>query len=669
MRVSNRLYTAVDVAKSGTRNMSSAFNGPSSTSPFTLSLIATPDWRNAYVTWQWAWQIHVYTIATIFYILSLFCLLSLLRGRKRLRKKKPLGLILGFLFLTGAFRGTYFVLDPYGSQRLLPIVVRQLLFDSIYPCLTTCYSVIQMMILKITKVDVGPTKIANKRFLVGVTSLYFASLTAVEITVGIRPYFRLLLLVPHGFFITWSMYLCVTFIYNGFKLMHYVAEIKKARKELSSYSLAKRSCSNENFMTRSVTIQRLNKPQIRITDEDNQTYSIVSDDESTISDLNEMSVFQPNTINSDLKKIASKVGHMIDQTMLIRSQSTDVHFLMDDSNGTETTAIETPAQEMCELRHCDTVDIEQIVTSDAASMSGSVNCGGGNRERDDERCGMVNILCPQLLQQQHSQSKQYHQLHQLNHIHHQQPNIYSKPPNHLSHHNHDSNHSSHQQSFKHINCEDSLDDETEFKGCANTFRAGWCSISALLHRTPSTDITEGDESFLVDNGYMADTEVPSSNSESKKYKHCRRKCSADQSDPRDADSVETPLPLGTTWHPQLLASSPSTLSLHRIRQSRMLHRVMHLTYFTTFLLIVACLFQLYALFGIYGLFSRISNPDPWPWLIFQSFYRLTEFGMGTCMAGAVHLIISHKIRTSTNRKGRYKLFESIEDIWKRKSLM
>lgn len=43
--------------------------------------------------------------------------------------------------------------------------------------------------------------------------------------------------------------------------------------------------------------------------------------------------------------------------------------------------------------------------------------------------------------------------------------------------------------------------------------------------------------------------------------------------------------------------------------------------------------------------------------------------MGTCMAGAVHLIISHKIRTSTNRKGRYKLFESIEDIWKRKSLM
>ena len=631
MRVSGPQFTAVNVAKSGTTNMSSAFNSPSSTSPFTSALIATPDWRNAYVTWQWAWQMHVYTIATIFYILSLFCLLSLFRGRKRLRKKKPFGLILGFLFITGAFRGTYFVLDPYGSQRLLPIVARQLLFDTIYPCLTTCYSVVQMMILKITKVDVGPTKIANKHFLVSVTGLYFASLTAVEITVGIRPDLRLLLLVPHGFFITWSMYLCVTFIYNGFKLMHYVAEIKKARKELSSYSLAKRSCSNENFMTRSQTIQRLNKPQIRITDEDNQTYSIVSDDESTVSDLNEMAVFQPNTLNCDLKKIAGKVGHMIDQTMLIRSQSTDVHFLMDDSNeGAETTTAETPTQEMCELQQCNPVDIEQVVTSDAVSMSGS--CGrAGNRERDDERCGVVNILCPQLLQQQHrmqqqqSQRQQYHQLHQLNHLQYHKSDLYNKPSyhsNHSNHHNHNSNHSSHQSSLKHhLSYEDSIDDETEFRGCANTFRAGWCSISALLHRAPSTDNTEGDESFLVDNGYMADTEVPSSNGESKKHKHNRRKCSADQSEPRDADSVETPLPLGTTWHPQLLASSPSTLSLHRIRQSRMLHRVMHLTYFTTFLLIVACLFQLYALFGIYGLFSRISNPDPWPWLIFQTFYR------------------------------------------------
>ncbi|XP_014781869.1 uncharacterized protein LOC106877476 [Octopus bimaculoides] len=547
----------------------------------TIPLIATPDWRNVSDIWWWSWNVHVYTVALLFYLLSTFCILSLFRGRKRL-KKKTFGVTLSILFAIGIFRGSYFVLDPYGSNNLLPVVFRQLLFDITYPCLTTSYSLVQIMILRITKVDVGPTRIVNKQFFLFVTTFYFVCLTVVDISTGIHHDLRLLLLLPNAFFIIWSIYLSVTFIYNGFKLTHYVAEIKKARKELSSYSLAKRSCSQENMLSRSATTQRLTKPQIRITDEDNQTYSIVSEDESTMSDLNELAIFSPAT-NKELKTMSAKVGSLLDSRLLLKAQTADFQLLAEDSVATETTLADSTCQELNDAKNGDFVNLQYLM---------------------NENCSML--------------------------------------------HNSD------------LYLEETLD-ETEFKERRNSVRSNWCNISAILpHTTTSTDITDCDESYLVDNGYMADTEVPTSCPRSKKHKN-KRKCSVDPSESRDADSLETPLSIATSWHPKLMVSSPSTLSLHRIRQSRMLHRVMRLTYNTTFLLIVACLFQLYSLFGIYGLFSRIANPDPWPWLVFQTFYRFTELGMSLSMTTAVYLIVSYKCRTSANRKPRYRVFQSVEN--------
>ncbi|CAI9741549.1 Hypothetical predicted protein [Octopus vulgaris] len=546
----------------------------------TIPLIATPDWRNVSDIWWWSWNVHVYTVALLFYLLSTFCVLSLFRGRKRL-KKKTFGVTLSILFAIGIFRGSYFVLDPYGSNNLLPVVFRQLLFDITYPCLTTSYSLVQIMILRITKVDVGPTRIVNKQFFLFVTTFYFVCLTVVDICTGIHHDLRLLLLLPNAFFIIWSIYLSITFIYNGFKLTHYVAEIKKARKELSSYSLAKRSCSQENMLSRSATTQRLTKPQIRITDEDNQTYSIVSEDESTMSDLNELAIFSPAT-NKELKTMSAKVGSLLDSSLLLKAQTADFQLLAEDSVATETTLADSTCQELNDAKNGDFVNLQYLM---------------------NENCSML--------------------------------------------HNSD------------LYLEETLD-ETEFKERKNSVRSNWCNISAILPNTTSTDITDCDESYLVDNGYMADTEVPTSCPRSKKHKN-KRKCSVDPSESRDADSLETPLSIATSWHPKLMVSSPSTLSLHRIRQSRMLHRVMRLTYNTTFLLIVACLFQLYSLFGIYGLFSRIANPDPWPWLVFQTFYRFTELGMSLSMTTAVYLIVSYKCRTSANRKPRYRVFQSVEN--------
>ncbi|GAB1602200.1 uncharacterized protein LOC115224675, partial [Argonauta hians] len=547
-----------------------------------VPLVVTPDWQNVSNTWTWSWNIHIYTIALLFYLLSAFCILSLFCGRRRL-KKKTFGITLAILFVVGIFRGSYFVLDPYGSKNLLPVILRQLLFDITYPCLTTTYSLVQIMILRITKVDVGPTRIVNKQFFLCVTTFYFGCLTTVDVFIGIYRELRLLLLLPNAFFIVWSIYLSITFIYNGFKLTHYVAEIKKARKELSSYSLAKRSCSQENILSRSATAQRLTKPQIRITDEDNQTYSIVSEDESSVSEVNELAIFSPAT-RKDLKTITAKVGSLLDSRLLLKAQTADFQLLTEESIATEATLADSTSIELNDTKNGDFVNLQYLI---------------------NENCSML------------------------------------------------------QDRDRYL--EDTLD-ETEFKEQRNSVGSSWCNISSILPHTAtsSTDLTDCDESYLVDNGYMADTEVPTSYNQSKKHKN-KRKCSVDPSESRDADSLELPVPITTSWHSKLMVSNPSTLSLHRIRQSRMLHRVMRLTYTTTFLLIVACLFQLYSLFGTYGLFSRIANPDPWPWLFFQTFYRFTEIGMSWSMAVAVYLIVSYKCRTSANRKLRYKVLDSIEN--------
>lgn len=64
-------------------------------------------------------------------------------------------------------------------------------------------------------------------------------------------------------------------------------------------------------------------------------------------------------------------------------------------------------------------------------------------------------------------------------------------------------------------------------------------------------------------------------------------------------------------------------------------KVAKITLATSILGFACCGLQLYSLFGVYSLYSKVVNPAPWPWWIFQTCFRLVEFCMACTIAYSV----------------------------------
>ena len=64
-------------------------------------------------------------------------------------------------------------------------------------------------------------------------------------------------------------------------------------------------------------------------------------------------------------------------------------------------------------------------------------------------------------------------------------------------------------------------------------------------------------------------------------------------------------------------------------------KVAKITLGTSLLGIAVCGLNLYSMVGVYGLYSKVVHPSPWPWLAFQSSFRLVELTMAGTIAYSV----------------------------------
>ena len=61
-------------------------------------------------------------------------------------------------------------------------------------------------------------------------------------------------------------------------------------------------------------------------------------------------------------------------------------------------------------------------------------------------------------------------------------------------------------------------------------------------------------------------------------------------------------------------------------------RITRITMYSAILGIACVILNTYSLFGIYGVLAPPHFPQPWPWLMYQSIFRLVELGMAFIMA-------------------------------------
>ena len=189
-----------------------------------------PDWPVARKIWGLAWEMHWIGFGVLFGFLAIHTLvaLALAKHRKGFGRKPLFIVINSLLLILGVTRAVYLLLDPYESRENGvedPKWMTLLLFGIAYPCLTSAFCLIHLAFLEVTKLQIGPSKLQDVRFLSGVIAIHFVVVFTAETTTSIKPELDALLIVCQSFFILWGLLLSGSFIYSGCKVINRVENV------------------------------------------------------------------------------------------------------------------------------------------------------------------------------------------------------------------------------------------------------------------------------------------------------------------------------------------------------------------------------------------------------------------------------------------------------------
>ncbi|XP_068680609.1 proline-rich transmembrane protein 4-like [Montipora capricornis] len=214
-----------------------------------------PDWPVAKKVWGLAWGMHWIGFGILFGLLAVhsFFALVYVNSRKGFCRKPLFVAINLLLFVLGATRAVYLLLDPYESRQngvKDPTWMTLLLFGIAYPCLTSSFCFIHLAFLEVANLKIGPSRLQNGKFISAIIAVHFIIVFTAESISSIKPELRALLIVCQSFFILWGLLLSGSFIYSGCKVIKYVASVQQ---QLSTFE------KNENLRNKSREKSRISK--------------------------------------------------------------------------------------------------------------------------------------------------------------------------------------------------------------------------------------------------------------------------------------------------------------------------------------------------------------------------------------------------------------------------
>lgn len=219
-----------------------------------------PDWVAARNQWTWSWPLHTYGFACLFFLLSFYSFLSLLNLRTvRLHARPFLSSINLALCLLGIARASYLFIDPYQANELMPPALSKAFSETAYPCVVAAFSLILLALLQITRFQVRIVFFQNAKCLSVFIVLHFATTIIIGIGSVLHDDMKYLFLVIQTIFLLWGIFICALYIYAGFRMLTVVRMMQRLRK-------------------RGNTVKNgVKTPKIKITDENDRTYSLNSE--------------------------------------------------------------------------------------------------------------------------------------------------------------------------------------------------------------------------------------------------------------------------------------------------------------------------------------------------------------------------------------------------------
>ncbi|XP_022241230.1 uncharacterized protein LOC111085696 isoform X2 [Limulus polyphemus] len=253
-------------------------------------LQVVPEWSQVSEHFQWSWQLHVYGLACLFLVLTCVAFFAILSLRAQLLARPNLSTLNVFLCLLGASRALGLFIDPYGSKEIMPEVITYILWDLAFPSLLSAFSLLHLAFQQVTQVKLVPSRLGNEMCVSVVITSHFCLVISSDILWTLQNSLRMVWLVTQALFTAWGVYLCTVFFCKCLILLRSLAKLPTvflSRADSTSYDnkgvislgkLTKQGDSSSNGgLTTSCPKSTRFTPKIRITDENEQTFSYVSD--------------------------------------------------------------------------------------------------------------------------------------------------------------------------------------------------------------------------------------------------------------------------------------------------------------------------------------------------------------------------------------------------------
>lgn len=178
-----------------------------------------PDWTTAKELWQAAWPIHVYGFATILLLLGLISLFELVRVHLKSRRKTALKVsVLTMILIFCMTRAVALFIDPYGSTaKVNPIVVR-LLFSMGHPCVISSMSLLLLVLIDTTKMNVAPPTFQRVQFIIIVVVFHVILVLLTDIVVAFYVETKVLILICQIYYLVMGFILTIGYAKVGYKI-------------------------------------------------------------------------------------------------------------------------------------------------------------------------------------------------------------------------------------------------------------------------------------------------------------------------------------------------------------------------------------------------------------------------------------------------------------------
>ena len=178
-----------------------------------------PRWNDAYKTWKWAWELHVYLYATVFLAIGLFAgyyvIANVYDGLQEKYLSVSLNIMVAFFGFTRAFD---MYLDPYHQGNIIHnTAVMRVIWSLSGPCLTASDCLMILALIETAKISIAPPKLQKASVNAAIIIFHFTLVVTTDCIVTDYVQAKVMLLFCQLFFVTWGSVLGTANFVLGYK--------------------------------------------------------------------------------------------------------------------------------------------------------------------------------------------------------------------------------------------------------------------------------------------------------------------------------------------------------------------------------------------------------------------------------------------------------------------